>query len=88
MWRGYGFLVETDGVLKKTALFEAAWRDRRKRWIDLVHNGDPTGVIELETTLSSASDKGAGRNRVCPHPYSPSLVLLFRIIHTKILTVF
>jgi hypothetical protein len=73
LWCGYGFLEEQkNGVFKKTAEFEALWRDRRKKWIDLVHNGNPSGLIELETTLSVSgeAEKDTGRKRVCSHSQS------------------
>jgi hypothetical protein len=74
MWnveRGFGFLVERDGVLRKTAQFEAAWRDRRSKWINSAHNGNTTGVIELERSPSieaAGGEAGASRKRVRLHP--------------------
>ncbi len=64
MW---GFLEKTNGALRKSAQFEAAWTDHRRKWIDLVHNGDLTGVIELDGSLPMAREglnSGATRKRV------------------------
>jgi len=72
--RGYGFLVERNGVPRKTAQFEAAWTERRNEWINLVHNGNPTGVIELATSPSSGIWNGVGTKRVCLSPQCPSPV--------------
>ena len=67
VWRGYGFLEQVDGVLKKTAGFEAAWTLRRQQWIAKVHRGDLTGILELvEGPLPNVAEKcsGTGSKRV------------------------
>ena len=44
---GFGFLHEVDGVITKSPEFEAAWRARRQEWIDTVHHGSTSSLIEL-----------------------------------------
>jgi hypothetical protein len=64
--------VERNGIPRKTAQFEAAWTERRSEWIDSVHNGNPTGVIELATSPSADIWNGAGTKRVCFSSQYPS----------------
>jgi hypothetical protein len=79
-FRGYGFLEEVDGALRKTAQFEAAWRSRRQQWIAQIHHGDLTGVIELEGSVASAAEKGTSSKRVCLRPRPLSLFQLPTIV--------
>jgi len=64
--------VERDGIPRKTAQFEAAWRERRCKWLDSVQNGTSTGVIELNTSPSADIWSGAGTKRVCFSSQYPS----------------
>jgi hypothetical protein len=72
--------VEEGGVLKKSAKFEEAWRNRRSEWNKYVHPGVTTNVIELY--------RSAGRKRVSSlylglQP-STSPVSVYGIIHSCI----
>jgi hypothetical protein len=64
--------VERDGIPRKTAQFEAAWRERRCKWLDSVQNGTSIEVIELNTSPSADIWSGAGTKRVCFSSQYPS----------------
>jgi len=66
---GYGFLEESNGHLRKTAQFEAAWTESRREWIDSVHASNPTGVIELDASPSGVAERAessTGEKRASP----------------------
>lgn len=52
---GFGFLNEVRGVIKKTPEFIAAWRTRRKDWIQTIHSGLTNGLLETRKGPSSYS---------------------------------
>jgi hypothetical protein len=71
--------MEIDRVPRKTAQFEVAWRDCRSKWIELVHNGNVAGVIELDrapSTVAEGPELSAGRKRVRLHAQSLSGLVL------------
>jgi len=69
---GYGFLEESKGHLRKTAQFEAAWTERRKKWIDLICAGDSIEAIELDSSPlrgAEGSERNTGEKRASPLRY-------------------
>lgn len=68
---GYGFLHKVDGVVTRTPEFEAAWRARRREWVDTVQGGYKDAPLELRRGPLPAL---VNQKRVCCSLFLISLV--------------
>ncbi|KAH7333159.1 hypothetical protein BKA65DRAFT_507293 [Rhexocercosporidium sp. MPI-PUGE-AT-0058] len=50
---GYGFLTKKNSGIRKTPVFEHAWMHHRKRWIEAIHSGITTGLLEIPSQSPS-----------------------------------
>lgn len=46
-WREYGLLVHNQGVFTRAPAFDRHWRIARQEWIDQIHHGVMTDLVEL-----------------------------------------